>query len=135
MRVVGGEWRGRRLQAPAGRVTRPTGDKVREAVFDVLQALVEPVSAAQCRGRARLRGDRRPLASPGRPLDGHAALDLFAGMGGLGIEALSRGAASCTFVENDGRRRARVARQSCTPWAWARRAAACARPTTAAPCG
>ena len=78
MRVVGGAWRGRPLQAPAGRNTRPTSDKVREAVFDVLGAL--------------------PEADP--PRAGHAVLDLFAGSGALGIEALSRGAATCTFVES-----------------------------------
>ncbi len=78
MRVVGGAWRGRPLQAPAGRNTRPTSDKVREAVFDVLGAL--------------------PEADP--PPAGHVALDVFAGSGALGIEALSRGAARCTFVES-----------------------------------
>jgi 16S rRNA (guanine966-N2)-methyltransferase len=79
MRVVGGQWRGRPLTAPAGRATRPTSDKVREAVFDVLGALL-----------------------PGG-VGGRAAIDLFAGSGALGIEALSRGAASCTFVEHDAR--------------------------------
>ncbi len=83
MRVVGGVWRGRPLVAPAGRSTRPTSDKVREAVFDVLQALLE-----------MRRGDATALL-------GHAVLDLYAGSGALGIEALSRGAASCTFVERD----------------------------------
>ena len=78
MRVVGGAWRGRPLQAPAGRTTRPTSDKVREAVFDVLGAL--------------------PEADP--PPAGHVVLDVFAGSGALGIEALSRGAARCTFVES-----------------------------------
>ncbi len=84
VRVVGGAWRGRPLQAPPGRGTRPTSDKVREAVFDVLAALPEA---------------RREVAGPG-PLAGHMALDVFAGSGALGIEALSRGAASCTFVES-----------------------------------
>ncbi len=84
MRVVGGAWRGRPLQAPPGRGTRPTSDKVREAVFDVLGALPEA---------------RRELADRG-PLAGHVVLDLFAGSGALGIEALSRGADSCTFVES-----------------------------------
>ena len=85
MRVVGGAWRGRPLQAPAGRNTRPTSDKVREAVFDVLGALPE----------ARRRSSRARAA--GRPC--RAVLDVFAGSGALGIEALSRGAATCTFVE------------------------------------
>lgn len=84
MRVVGGVWRGRRLQAPLGRGTRPTSDKVREAVFDVLAALPEA---------------RRAETGPG-PLAGHVVLDVFAGSGALGIEALSRGADSCTFVES-----------------------------------
>ncbi len=70
MRVVGGRWGGRRLVAPAGRGVRPTSDRVREAVFAILG-----------------------------PLDGAVVLDLFAGSGALGVEALSRGAASATFVE------------------------------------
>ncbi|HEX5642413.1 MAG TPA: RsmD family RNA methyltransferase [Thermoleophilia bacterium] len=82
MRVVGGAWRGRPLSAPPGRGTRPTSDKVREAVFDVLGALPEAREVA--------------ASSP----SGHAALDVFAGSGALGIEALSRGAGSCTFVES-----------------------------------
>jgi len=88
MRVVGGEWKGRPLVAPAGRGTRPTSDKVREAIFAVLGALPQ----------VRAGGETAPAAGP---LSGHAVLDLFAGSGALGIEALSRGAASCTFVEND----------------------------------
>jgi 16S rRNA (guanine966-N2)-methyltransferase len=84
VRVVGGAWRGRPLQAPPGRGTRPTSDKVREAMFDVLGALPEA---------------RRELAGRG-PLAGHAVLDVFAGSGALGIEALSRGADSCAFVES-----------------------------------
>jgi 16S rRNA (guanine966-N2)-methyltransferase len=74
MRVVAGEFKGRRLQAPRGRRTRPTSDKVREAVFALL-------------------GD----------VGGLRVLDLYAGSGALGIEALSRGAASATFVERDPR--------------------------------
>ena len=88
MRVVGGEWRGRPLVAPAGRGTRPTSDKVREAMFDVLLALQE----------VRAGGDAAPAAGP---LGGHVVLDLFAGSGALGIEALSRGAGACTFVEHE----------------------------------
>lgn len=72
MRVIAGRWGGRRLQAPAGAATRPTSDRVREALFAIL-------------------GD----------LDGARVLDLFAGSGALGLEALSRGAASCVFVERD----------------------------------
>lgn len=85
MRVVGGAWRGRRLAAPAGRATRPTSDLVREAIFDVLGAL-PPVVAP---------GADQPTGA----FAGWALLDLFAGSGALGIEGLSRGAASCTFVE------------------------------------
>lgn len=88
MRVVGGEWRGRPLVAPAGRGARPTSDKVREAMFDVLLALQE----------VRAGGDAAPAAGP---LGGHVVLDLFAGTGALGIEALSRGAGACTFVEHE----------------------------------
>jgi 16S rRNA (guanine966-N2)-methyltransferase len=88
VRVVGGEWRGRPLVAPAGRGTRPTSDKVREAIFDVLLALPE------------IRGGADAAPSAG-PLAGHVVLDLFAGSGALGIEALSRGAAACTFVEHE----------------------------------
>ena len=89
MRVVGGEWRGRPLVAPAGRGTRPTSDKVREAMFDVLLALPEVQAGGD--GRAR-RGPARRARRP-RPV--------FAGSGALGIEALSRGADACTFVENE----------------------------------
>jgi len=88
VRVVGGEWRGRPLVAPAGRGARPTSDKVREAMFDVLLALQE----------VRAAGDAAPAAGP---LGGHVVLDLFAGTGALGIEALSRGAGACTFVEHE----------------------------------
>ncbi len=70
MRIVGGRWRGRRLVTPPGAATRPTSDRVREAVFSILG-----------------------------PLDGEAVLDLFAGSGALGLEALSRGAARATLVE------------------------------------
>ena len=96
MRVIAGEWRGRRLRSPAGRATRPTGEKVREATFDVLGALLMSAGA--------LCGATQDPARPDRPsgvFSGLAVLDLFAGTGGLGIEALSRGAARCTFVEHD----------------------------------
>ena len=72
MRVVAGAFRGRPLRAPPGRGTRPTSDRVREALFSILG-----------------------------PLDGARVLDLFAGSGALGIEALSRGAAEAVFVESD----------------------------------
>lgn len=72
MRIVAGEFGGRRLHAPRGRGTRPTSDRVREALFAIL---------------GEVRGAR--------------VLDLFAGSGALGIEALSRGAESALFVERD----------------------------------
>lgn len=77
MRVVAGELRGRRLAAPSGTSTRPTSDRVREALF----------SALDSRLAAGLRGA--------------VVLDAFAGSGALGIEALSRGAAVAVFVERD----------------------------------
>ena len=77
MRVVAGELRGRRIDAPEGDSTRPTTDKVREAIFNALGSL--------------------------GALDEARVVDLFAGSGALGIEALSRGAGWCSFVENDRR--------------------------------
>jgi len=80
VRVIGGQWRGRPLQAPAGRSTRPTSDRVREAIFDVLGSL---------------------LGADG--LVGARVADLFAGSGALGIEALSRGASHAVLIDDDGR--------------------------------
>jgi 16S rRNA (guanine966-N2)-methyltransferase len=76
MRIVAGAWRGRPLIAPPGQSTRPTADRVRESLFSM-------------------------LASRIGSFEGLAVLDLYAGSGALGIEALSRGAASCTFVDSD----------------------------------
>ena len=76
MRVIAGQWRGRPLVAPVGDATRPTADRTREALFSMLTSR---------------------LGS----FEGLAVADLFAGSGALGIEALSRGAASCLFVEQD----------------------------------
>src|SRR5579859_5418898 len=76
MRIVAGQWRGRPLKAPAGSDTRPSSDRAREALFSMLTSR---------------------LGS----FEGLAVVDLFAGTGALGLEALSRGAASCTFVEQD----------------------------------
>jgi 16S rRNA (guanine966-N2)-methyltransferase len=84
--------------APAGRATRPTSDKVREAVFDVLQALPEIGAVA---GEGVAAGRDRILSGGPSALAGQSVLDLYAGSGALGIEALSRGAARCTFVERD----------------------------------
>ena len=72
MRIVAGSRRGHRITAPKGVVTRPTGDRVREAAFSLIG-----------------------------PVDGATVLDLFAGSGALGLEALSRGASRCVFVERD----------------------------------
>jgi 16S rRNA (guanine966-N2)-methyltransferase len=98
VRVVGGAWRGRPLNAPAGRGTRPTSDKVREAVFAVLGAL--PEARAAVAAAAAGAPSPEPAGEGAGQLAGHAVLDVFAGSGGLGIEALSRGADSCTFVES-----------------------------------
>ncbi len=72
LRIIAGRWRGRRWQFPAGEI-RPTGDRVRETLFNWLQGRV----------------------------DGRRCLDLYAGSGALGLEALSRGAAHCVFVDQD----------------------------------
>ena len=80
MRIIGGEWRGRTLIGPPGRDTRPTADRVRQALFDMLLH-------ADWGGRD--------------VIDGARVLDGFAGTGALGLEALSRGAAHATFMEQD----------------------------------
>ena len=74
MRIIAGERRGATIAAPPGLATRPTGDRVREAAFNLIG-----------------------------PVDDASVLDLYAGSGALGLEALSRGAASVTFVESDRR--------------------------------
>jgi 16S rRNA (guanine966-N2)-methyltransferase len=81
MRVVGGRHRGRRLIAPSGDAVRPTSDRAREALFNILS-----------------HGD---FAAAGLPFAGENVLDAFAGTGALGIEALSRGAARAAFIETD----------------------------------
>jgi 16S rRNA (guanine966-N2)-methyltransferase len=75
MRIVAGEWRGRRIEAPPGQHVRPTRDRVREAWMSIVQPY----------------------------LPGARVADLFAGSGALGIEALSRGAALAEFVDTDAR--------------------------------
>ena len=72
VRIVAGAWRGRRLRVPQGATVRPTSEMVREAIFDSLGPIVD-----------------------------FTVLDLFAGTGAMGLEALSRGAARCVFVERD----------------------------------
>jgi 16S rRNA (guanine966-N2)-methyltransferase len=74
VRVIAGSSRGRILRAPVGGSTRPTGDRVRESIFNVLQSIID--------------------------LDASHVADLFAGSGAMGIEAISRGAASVVFVES-----------------------------------
>ena len=76
MRIIAGQWRGRKLFAPPGEATRPTAGRTRETLFSMLAS--------------RLGG-----------FDGLAVADLFAGSGALGLEALSRGAATCLFAEQD----------------------------------
>jgi 16S rRNA (guanine966-N2)-methyltransferase len=72
VRIIAGSRKGHRIEAPPGRATRPTGDRVREAAFNLIG-----------------------------PVDGASVLDLYAGSGALGIEALSRGAEAAVFVESD----------------------------------
>lgn len=76
LRIIAGQWRGRKLVAPEGDATRPTADRTRETLFSILTS---------------------QLGS----LDDLRVADLFAGSGALGIEALSRGAAHCLFVDQD----------------------------------
>ncbi len=78
MRIVGGRFRGHPIAAPPGALTRPTSDKVRESLFNILIHGVEWAG-----------------------IEGARVLDLFAGTGALGLEALSRGAAYCLFVEDN----------------------------------
>lgn len=76
MRIIAGRWRGRPLDAPPGTATRPTSDRAREGLFSMLASRLGSFEDLQ-------------------------VADLFAGTGALGLEALSRGAAHCTFVEKD----------------------------------
>lgn len=87
MRIIAGEWRGRSIEAPLGSATRPTADRVRETLFSMLTSR---------------------LGS----FDDLRVADLFAGSGALGLEALSRSAASATFVESDARAAAAVRRNA-----------------------
>ena len=87
MGIVAGKFRGTALAAPKGQDIRPTSDRVREAVFNILAHGV-----------------------PGFTLEGARVLDLFAGTGALGLEALSRGAAFCLFVEESAEARGVIRR-------------------------
>src|SRR5512138_54601 len=82
MRVVGGRLKGRNLAAPTSREIRPTADRLRESVFNIL------------------------IHAYDNPIEGARVLDLFAGTGALGIEAVSRGAAFTLFVDNGAESRA-----------------------------
>ena len=77
MRIVGGKLKGRSIAAPSGQATRPTSDRVREAIFNILAHGIEGFS-----------------------LEGARVIDLFAGTGALGLEALSRGARFCQFIDD-----------------------------------
>ena len=81
MRIVAGRHRGRRLMAPPGETVRPTSDRAREALFNVLS--------------------HGQFAADGMPFAETTVLDAFAGTGALGLEALSRGAAAAVFIEQD----------------------------------
>jgi 16S rRNA (guanine966-N2)-methyltransferase len=96
MRIIGGSARGRRLKAPRGLETRPTADRVRQTLFDVL----------------------------GQRCDDQRVLDLFAGTGALGLEALSRGARACVFVES-GRAAGRVLAENVATLGFEQRARLC----------
>src|SRR6476619_4298434 len=87
MRIIAGEWRGRPIEAPPGQTTRPTSDRARETLFSM-------------------------LASRLGNFDGLHVADLYAGSGALGLEALSRGAASATFVESDANAAAAIRRNA-----------------------
>src|SRR5216683_4685004 len=81
LRIVGGSHRGRRLVAPPGELVRPTSDRAREALFNILS-----------------HGN---FAASGLPFAGRPVLDAFAGTGALGLEALSRGASAAVFIERE----------------------------------
>ncbi|MDB5377374.1 MAG: rRNA ((966)-N(2))-methyltransferase RsmD [Rubritepida sp.] len=80
MRIIAGKWKGKKLVAPPGEDTRPTSDRARQALFDMLWHA--PWAGREC-------------------VDGAIVLDAFAGTGTLGLEALSRGAAKAAFIEKD----------------------------------
>jgi 16S rRNA (guanine966-N2)-methyltransferase len=85
LRIVAGRFKGKALIAPEGQATRPTSDRARQAVFNILEHAAWAPALAEAR-----------------------VIDLFAGSGGLGLEALSRGAAFCLFVETDTQARGAI---------------------------
>jgi 16S rRNA (guanine966-N2)-methyltransferase len=89
VRIIGGKFRGQILAAPSGRNTRPTADRVREAIFNILSHGTAAVT-----------------------IEGARVLDLFAGTGALGLEALSRGARFCQFVDDRAEARGVIRRNA-----------------------
>ncbi len=87
MRIIAGRFKGKAIEAPKGLTTRPTSDRVRESLFNVLEH-----------------------GAPQIDFEGSRVLDLFAGSGALGLEALSRGARYCLFIEDDADARAAIRR-------------------------
>ena len=87
MRLITGKFKGAKIEAPQGVATRPTSDRVRQALFNVLEH-----------------------GAPAADFSGSRVLDLFAGSGALGLEALSRGARFCLFIEEDANARAAIRR-------------------------
>ncbi|MFC0388952.1 16S rRNA (guanine(966)-N(2))-methyltransferase RsmD [Muricoccus vinaceus] len=118
MRIVAGRWRGRTLLSPPGEGTRPTADRVRQALFDALWH-------APWAGRAMV--------------EGALVLDAFAGTGALGLEALSRGAARAVFMERDRAAlavlRANVASLKAEEWTKVLACDALRPPRAEVPCG
>jgi 16S rRNA (guanine966-N2)-methyltransferase len=89
MRIIGGKFKGRGLTGPKGQATRPTSDRVRESIFNILAHGIEGFS-----------------------IEGARVLDLFAGTGAMGLEALSRGARFCQFVDDAAEARGVIARNA-----------------------
>jgi 16S rRNA (guanine966-N2)-methyltransferase len=89
MRIVGGKFKGHNITSPSGQATRPTTDRVRESIFNILAHGVE-----------------------GFDVEGTRVLDLFAGTGALGLEAISRGARYCQFVEENAEARGVIRRNA-----------------------
>ena len=85
MRIVSGRWRGRSLKGPSSDAIRPTSDRLRETLFNILQH------------------------GYGDPVEGARVLDLFAGTGAFGLEALSRGAAFALFVDDGAQAKGKIA--------------------------
>lgn len=95
MRIVGGQHRGRTLKAPTGRDVRPTSDRTRESMFNILAHGMDDFN-----------------------IDGASVLDLFCGTGALGLEALSRGAAHATFIDADAKSLALAKENAATIGEW-----------------